>query len=113
MGEVLDRVKKLLAMAESPVEEEARTAALMAAKLINQYKLVVSEQALVSPPPTVIVRPVQRRPRNGWYNDEPTIMRSKRGSLCRACGRPIRPGETVVSKGATETHEACSDYWRD
>ena len=39
--DVLDRFKKLLAMASSPVEEEARTASHMAVKLIIEHKLEV------------------------------------------------------------------------
>lgn len=36
---VMDRLAKLLAMAESPVEEEARTAAFLAVKLIKEHKI--------------------------------------------------------------------------
>jgi hypothetical protein len=43
VSRILDRVRQLIALASSPEQEEARTAAVLACQLIREHGLVVSE----------------------------------------------------------------------
>lgn len=52
--EVLDRVGKLVALAQSDNEEEARTAAMTATRLMKEHKLVVIPQSEIDRIKTVI-----------------------------------------------------------
>lgn len=82
MADVMDRLRKLLAMAESPVDEEARTAALLAVRLIKEHKIELAlpgnkppAAAGAPPPPTPRATGAPWPPPNPFRNDpfrEPT-----------------------------------------
>lgn len=83
-GRVLDRVKKLIALASSPNLEEARTAAFQACKLIREHELVVvrKEATRTLDVPSVIPKPDP---------DNPTVHLSTNGTVS-ACKKPLGDG---------------------
>jgi len=105
MSGVMERLRKLLAMAESPVVEEARTAALMAAKLIKEHRI-----ALLLPDDTRLIvttpKPVQRY-------DQPIKMRARTHGLCMACGGTYFMDEPVLVWSGRTTHQMCASYWSE
>ncbi len=58
MSDVVDKVRKLVALASSPNEEEARTAAVKACRLILEHKLVVGRETVDPRPQTADYRNV-------------------------------------------------------
>lgn len=131
---VLDRLEKLFAMAGSPVVEEARTAALMAVKLMKKHGIVPrfpeSEPERVHTP-TPPAPPPPQQPWSGQYQDRSQYqpprayhppgfdkyksMPAMRSAACKACGQLYNAGETVlvgVSRHGI-THERCSAYWNE
>lgn len=65
-AKVLDRVQKLLRLAaNNPNEEEARTAAMQAVKLIANHKLAVTCAQPVTPPH--VPMPPYQSPNEQWY----------------------------------------------
>jgi hypothetical protein len=88
---VIVKVRKLIALASSPYEEEARSSAFKAAALIREFQLDV-----VDP-----VRPVQR---DGWTN-----IISRYDGSCKTCRRRYAVGDLVLWKrGVGCIHEECS-----
>lgn len=113
---VLDRIHKLLALASSPNEHEARTAAVLAAKLIRQHRVV-----LAMPPATPAARPTppgskKKTPgsKRGTRQvaDVPERIVSPLGGDCTHCGGRYRSGATVYwfSSGGG-MHPACFQEW--
>jgi hypothetical protein len=127
----MDRLHKLLAMAKSPVEEEARTAALMAVRLIHEHKIELrlpskgypigvtepltswdwkpSEPAKPKPPSTPPPKPPPRVPK---YQEVPVSLVAKFGGVCKQCARHYSAGESILwLKGRGATHYNCQTYW--
>jgi len=122
MSIVLDRVKKLLALAASPNEHEARTAALLAAKLIREHglELVDRRPARKTPPATRRATPTtEKRARKSSGGgrtravaDVPSRITSPLGGDCCHCGRRYRAGAEIYwfdSRGGM--HPDCFDAW--
>lgn len=133
----LDRAKKLLERAGHPntPEEEARSAAVLAARMIYEHGfLIVSSEETPSVPAQPAVEPraaataaataahVQRiwdvvnkqsaRFQRVQAGLEPQIMPSRYPGDCKSCGRPYAQGETVAwMPGRGVTHFDCRGYW--
>lgn len=103
MTDVLDRVKKLLALATSPFPEEARTAAFKAAQLIKEHKI-----ELRLPGPVAGGVPPWSPPPSKPKEQERRIIVSKYEGWCRVCSSGYAVGEYVAwakEKGAI--HAKC------
>jgi hypothetical protein len=109
MATVIERVHRLLALAESPNENEARNAAVQAARLIRQHRitLVLPEPPFErratpaprqTPPPRTTPAPKRRTPvsnRAKRIADVPTVITSPLGGDCIECGGRYRAGSTI------------------
>lgn len=96
MRDVMNRVQKLLAMSTSPVEEEARTAAHMACKLIIEHGLLKPAQSTAAD------------------NTRPRRFPSGYSGVCKHCGEPYAAGEYILWKrGHGTTHELRTEYWEN
>lgn len=92
---VTDRVKKLIALAMSThSEEEARTAAHMAVRLIAQHGLIGKPQVRAAPPPP---------PPVPW--DGPIMCKPSWSGFCEVCRAKIRG--KVYWQGKRVRHYAC------
>ncbi len=98
MADILDRVKKLLALAASPFPEEARTASFKAAQLIKEHKIELRlPGAAWAPPPSA--SPPSAKPKE----QDRRIIVSKYEGWCRVCSSEYAVGERVAwarEKGA-------------
>ena len=103
MTSTVDRVKKLIALAASPFENEARTSAWLACKLIRENNLDVSEVVQRAawappPPPPAAQHPAAKR----------RVIRAKYLSVCRVCFRSVAIGDPIFwAKGEGATHVRC------
>ena len=103
MTDVLDRVKKLLALATSPFPEEARTAAFKAAQLIKEHKI---ELHLPGTSAGAAAPPWSPPPRSS--GDERRIITSQFAGWCRVCNCTYAAGEHVAwAKGKGAIHAKC------
>jgi uncharacterized protein DUF2786 len=109
MKNVLERVQHLIALTSSPNENEARNAAILVVRLIQQHALVISMPARAS-------RPKMRRRQSGASareSPDPTErILSPLGGDCVACGRRYRAGDVVywfASGGGM--HPPCYEKW--
>jgi len=129
MGSVVDRVKKLLALAASPNAHEARNAAFLAAKLIREHGLELHEPAppprRASPAPrrstpkeTAVRTPPPTRKTGGSkrgvhaVKEVPSRIESPLGGDCVVCGKRYRAGSEIFwldSEGGF--HPACAEAW--
>lgn len=101
MSGVLDRVTRLLALATSENENEARNAAVQACKLIRQHDLRLS-----LPPHPMVNRPIPSAypstyepvtPRRAVIVDDyaPMVIKAKMSSPCLDCGDFIQQGDNA------------------
>ena len=126
MSRVLDRVSKLLALATSPNEEEARTAAIMACRMIAKHKLVISEER-----PTLRVErepwkdPSRYRQWDMWsevlrrtaakatpqpFPDKWMSVRASKLETCGGCEGQIHPNDYMwIREGRRPQHFECFD----
>jgi Protein of unknown function (DUF2786) len=127
MASVLDRVRKLLALAASSNAHEARNAAYLAAKLIREHGLELHEPATprrVTPTPrrtpgaTRRTTPSAQRRTPGSKRgvravpDAPVPIESPLGGDCVVCGRRYRAGSEILwSQADGGIHPACFDDW--
>jgi Protein of unknown function (DUF2786) len=111
VSSVLDRVRKLIALASSPNEHEARNAAMLAVRLIREHRLVLSAPARRISTPRATARATP--PRGARRAREPAEeIRSPLGGDCVGCGGRYRRGETVwwfPSGGGM--HAGCYTTW--
>jgi hypothetical protein len=128
MTSTLDRVIKLLALANNPNENEGRTAAFLAAKLIRENKLVIltpddprllgrssythSRPAPDPPPRRDPPRPQQPPPRPPPPRDDtmsrPLIIAAKFGGFCKVCLLRYEEGDRIYwMRGSGCSHYAC------
>ena len=129
MASVIDRVRKLLALAASPNPHEARNAALLAAKLIREHGLVLSEPAApprrvtpaaprptpaesrVKTPPPKRKTPASKRGVRA-VRDAPSRIASPLGGECIVCGKRYRAGSEILWVDAEGgLHEDCLGAW--
>ena len=120
---LLVRVRSLVDRAahEATPEEEARTSAVIACKLIAKHEMLSlaaleSRAAPVPEPP----RPKRADPpptpksRSRAADDDPPVvlLASKYAGRCKHCGFGYEVGDSVWWKrGGGATHEACEEYW--
>jgi hypothetical protein len=105
MASVVDRVNKLIALASSPNANEARNAALLAARLIREHGLEVRERKGRTPAPR---RPSSKKNRRVDLHD----IESPLGGECVVCGRRYRAGAKIAwSDVEGGMHPACVDAW--
>lgn len=83
MSPLLDRVRKLIALTTSSSQEEARTAAFEAARLIRTHGLVITDKEPAPPP---------KPPRSPEYR----IIVTKYPGFCTVCCDPIEVGQVVA-----------------
>jgi len=100
MSSIVDRVRKLVALAGSPNEHESRSAAAMACRLIREHGLHVSDPSSHA---RHAEREVPRRRTAGPY----TRARSVRGASCRECAEPVADGEVFHDAGGAPVHGDC------
>ena len=113
VASVVDRVKKLLALAASPNMHEARNAALLAAKLIAEHGLEIRERD-DSGPRRKTPRPTPRpkRPSSKKNLRVPPVIESPLGGDCVVCGRRYKAGTDVHwSDAEGGIHTTCIDEW--
>jgi hypothetical protein len=99
-AKALDRIRKLIALASSPNENEARNAALLAVTQIRELGVTLSLGTTVAGTGESPNIPV----------DKPSaiIIPSKFAGRCRACSQPFSVGDSVQwVRGKGAAHEAC------
>ena len=100
MSSIVDRVRKLVALAGSPNEHESRSAAAMACRLIREHGLHVHDPS----PHARRADPAPARRTQGPY----TRARSVRGGFhCRECSEPIAVGEVFHDADEAPVHGDC------
>lgn len=117
----LERIEKLFALADSPFEEEARTAALKAVRLMKKHGLVPRLPASADPervhtPPQAAPAQQPYQPPRAYHPpgfDKYRSANAARSSACKACGQLYEVGEPVligiIKFGVT--HVRCRAYW--
>lgn len=98
----LEKVRKLIALAGSPYEEEARTAAFLACKMIRELGLsfAQAQPAPPAPPPPSVDREA--------HHGKPRHMPLKYAGSCRQCGEWIEEGSWAYwTKGEGVVCENC------
>lgn len=87
----LSRAEKLIDLACSTTyEEEARTAALAACRLIRKHGLRLTVDPSSPPPPRPPPQPVREKPPNGGR-----FVRATRSSRCESCKGGIALGDEI------------------
>lgn len=98
----LDRIHKLLALAASPQEEEARTAAALAAKMIRAFGVTLS----IGGAHTGGARVGDETPSTLM---KPRIITSQYSGLCRTCGNGYAAGDRIQwLRGKGAAHTTCA-----
>lgn len=104
MNPIVQRVRKLVALSGSANENEARTAAFLACRLIREHGLEVADQRPGAwrgerPP-----EPPRRRTTRGPYTRE----RGQRGEpRCRECSEPIAADDAFRDADGLPVHGDC------
>ena len=130
MSSSVERIEKLIALAGSANEHEARSAAYLACKLIREgsYRVVAAQAAEdpwrafhdawaaePAPAPRAPRRPPpDTRPRRPVPSE---IGRARRSGQCAVCGEPFEEGSDVASPTSADdarlgaTHADCRARW--
>ncbi len=128
MATVVERVRKLLALAASGNMHEARNAAYLAAKLIREHGLELREPAAPrrttpsgsgrkTPPQTRRPSPSPKRTPTSKRGvravaDPPAAIESPLGGDCVVCGKRYRAGSEILwSESDGGMHPSCLDDW--
>lgn len=103
-------VEQLLALADSPEVDEARTASYAAVRLIKKHKIVLTLPArgapVSFPAPKVDVASVVREKKSptGQWRD----MEAKYQTACKHCDKPIRKDQPIKwARGKGAFHPKC------
>jgi hypothetical protein len=130
--EIMEQLRKLFALSESSFEEEARTAALMAVRLIKEHGMEVRWPHEYRQPPSP--QPVKQTKTKQWQDPTWPEERQRQQQhheqrhegegryvervatnhvLCKSCGQMCAMGETVLVglKTRGTTHVRCKFYW--
>lgn len=98
--DIVDRVRKLIALAESThSEEEARTAAREAVRLIAKHGLLTGQQTHAPP-----------RPRAAPAWNGPVMCKPSWRGTCEVCGTKLRGSGIVYWLGKRVRHAACHRF---
>lgn len=127
MADNIERIEKLIALSGSDNEHEARSAALLACKLIREggYRIVSADHAepvdpfpswvwREAPPPEPRRPPPDRRPRRQVPS---AIARARRSGKCAACGEDFEEGSDVAEptehadRFLGSVHADCRTRW--
>jgi hypothetical protein len=117
---VLEKVEQLMALATSPNEHEARTAALLAVQLIRKHRLVLSMPAPRTRTPQPSPSPAPSTPRRSRSSgrgakrvaDPPSKIVAPLGGECVECGARYRADQPIywfASGGGM--HVKCYEEW--
>ena len=99
---IISRIRKLIALAESThSEEEARTAAREAVRLIAKHGLLTGQPTHAPPPPRPKAAPV-------WNG--PVTCKSSWTGTCEVCGKALRGSGIVYWQGKRVRHAACHRF---
>src|SRR5271165_5323265 len=133
---VLDRIQKLIALSGSPEEEEARTSALLACRLILEHRLIVARHTHSKPidyepsssdsgpttggtgtawgpgwdwvPPRRPARPAPPRPPPRPHKPaSPLRIVVMCAAQCDVCGRKVDLSEEAWLHGSRVIHTGC------
>lgn len=97
---VLERIDRLMALAASANENEARNAAALAVRMIRYFGVTLS---LGGPSRDIHA---ERQPSSGLA--VPVTIQSKYDGRCRSCGAVYRVGDRVQwARGKGAAHVAC------
>jgi hypothetical protein len=128
MVTVLERIQHLIALAESPNENEARNAAVLAVKLMKQHRVTFALPAPRTATPTgsSAMPQTPRRPsssqstrrrtpgsaKNKRVADIPAEIKSPLGGDCIECGSRYRAGSSIYwMQSGGGLHPRCLDAW--
>jgi hypothetical protein len=104
MSSIVDRVRKLVALSGSPNENEGRTAASLACRLIREHALEVRDPA---PGARRVERPAER-PRRRATRGPYTRERDLRGApRCCECSEPISSDDGFLDGDGLPVHGDC------
>jgi hypothetical protein len=116
MATVLERLRRLIALTESPNENEARNAAVLAVRLIRQHRVAFSlpEPSERTTPNAGTRRrtPASSSSRKRRVADIPTEIKSPLGGDCLECGGRYRAGASIYwMQSGGGMHPACFEVW--
>jgi hypothetical protein len=117
-AEALEKVRKLIAMTASDFEEEARTAAMQACRLIRTHGFTVgpTETGPRFDPFSYRPSPPAPVPPRGPFQPTPFVpihIYARAPGTCRACNKQFGSGASILMvKGRGATHFECGDYWK-
>jgi hypothetical protein len=116
---ILERLQRLLALAESPNEHEARNAAMLAVRLMRQHGVTFSV-----PPTRTTPSPKRVSPSGGTRRRTPASARTRRvadvpasivsplGGDCIECGGRYRAGASIYwLESGGGLHARCVAAW--
>jgi hypothetical protein len=102
MASVKERLERLIALTESPNENEARNAAVLAVRLIRQHRVIltVPTSSATTPARRVSPNPTGRRrtpasAKSKRVADVPVEIKSPLGGDCIECGGRYRAGSPI------------------
>jgi hypothetical protein len=103
MSAIVDRVRKLIALAGSPNEHESRSAAAMACRLIREHDLHLVDPSGHARRADRPAEPARRRTRGPY-----TRTRSARGApQCRECAETISDDDAFHDADGAPVHGDC------
>lgn len=114
MADVLVKIRALLALTTSPNVDEARNAALVAARLIREHGIILTNPAasvgMTFPPPQIRITVTKKTTPAPVADDadEWQRIKAKYEGFCKWCGKTIRKNSSIrwcPGKGAM--HLAC------
>lgn len=112
----LEKVRNLLVRAGHPgtPEEEARTSAAIAARMIYACGFVVELPVRTKQPPPPPETPPQPKPRSPPKAKPYRVITSRWSGWCKSCGGAFEVDEAVAwIKGFGCTHYECRSFWDD
>lgn len=104
MSSIVQRVRKLVALSGSPNENEARTAAFVACRLIREHGLHIGDSASGTRHVEVAPEPPKRRVTRGPYSRARNMTRQPR---CQECSEPIASDDACVDADGLSVHGDC------
>jgi hypothetical protein len=107
MLSLVSRVEKLIALAGSPNENEARTAAWVAVQTIRAHHLRIVDGSYVAPSPPRRA-PAPPAPEPVVAKDRRFIIKARFGGFCGGCGVSWSEGDRIAwAKGQRAICVAC------
>lgn len=104
MTSIVQRVRKLVALSGSSNENEARTAAFVACRLIREHGLHIGDSASGVRRVEVAAEPPKRRVTRGPYSRARHLKGDPR---CYECSEPITSDDACVDDDGRPVHGDC------